>query len=99
MSKVRFEHYNYQYHNKNMFAFLGNGFTEAQVEKDAARSATYMRAEDTEFESYSHTNSLRDHHLSTWQDDPFITDQDKRPCRANRKFEQVQLVTLYPAAD
>jgi len=52
MSKVRFEHYNYQYHNKNMFAFLGNGFTEAQVEKDAARLATYMRAEDTEFELF-----------------------------------------------
>lgn len=52
MSKVRFEHYSYEYHNKNMFAFLGNGFTEAQVEKDAARLATYMRAEDTEFELF-----------------------------------------------
>ena len=52
ISKVRFEHYDYQYHNNNMFSFLGNGFTEAQMEKDAARLATYMRSEDTEFEIY-----------------------------------------------
>lgn len=35
-----------------MFTFLRNGFREAQVVKDGARLATYMRAEDTEFELF-----------------------------------------------
>jgi hypothetical protein len=35
-----------------MFSLLGNGFTEAQVDKDTARLATYVRSDDTELEIY-----------------------------------------------
>ncbi|OAG35207.1 hypothetical protein AYO21_10605 [Fonsecaea monophora] len=52
IQKPRFEDYTYKYRDGNMWAYLGNGFTEAQVNRDSARLGTYMRASDTPFELY-----------------------------------------------
>ncbi|GME37623.1 hypothetical protein A1O5_08415 [Neofusicoccum parvum] len=43
---VRWEHYEFRYHHKNMWAFLGSGYTKAQVLKDESRLSPYVRNND-----------------------------------------------------
>lgn len=45
---VRWEHYDLRYHNKNMWAFLGNGAVEAQALGLMDRLAPYVRNSDDE---------------------------------------------------
>lgn len=47
---VRWDHYDLRYKTNNMWSFLGNGLTEAQVKKDISRLSPYIRTEDTPFE-------------------------------------------------
>ncbi|KAF5010403.1 hypothetical protein FDECE_3455 [Fusarium decemcellulare] len=47
---VRWEDYLYRYHRRNVWSFLGNGWTKAQVQKDRSRLAPYVRGEDSHWE-------------------------------------------------
>lgn len=50
----RFEHYHVRYLNKNMWAFLGNGFTALEVEKAKGKAvdiAPFIRDADTPWSS------------------------------------------------
>ncbi len=46
IKEVKFEHYDIQYKNDNMWTFLGNGRTEPEVDHDLENLAPYMRNED-----------------------------------------------------
>lgn len=43
---VKWEHYDHRYRSKNMWAYLGNGRTEAEVLKDVDKLAPYVRNAD-----------------------------------------------------
>jgi hypothetical protein len=42
----KYEHYNYKYHDDNMFAYLGNGRIEAEWKKEVHKLAPYIRNSD-----------------------------------------------------
>lgn len=46
MKEVKFEHYNISYRDENMWAYLGNGFVEAEVKQDRDSLAPYVRNGD-----------------------------------------------------
>ncbi|KAH0829681.1 putative sterigmatocystin biosynthesis monooxygenase stcW [Fonsecaea pedrosoi] len=46
IKNVRWEDYQFRYHRKNRWAFLGNGWTEEQYTHDRSRLAPYVRNED-----------------------------------------------------
>jgi len=46
MQDPKFEDFDIRYFNKNMWAFLGNGFVEAEVKRDKSRLAPYIRNSD-----------------------------------------------------
>ncbi|RTE71760.1 hypothetical protein BHE90_013841 [Fusarium euwallaceae] len=47
---VRWEDYKYRYHRRNVWSFLGNGWTGAQVKRDRANVSPYIRNSDTPWE-------------------------------------------------
>ncbi len=49
MKEVKYEHYDFRYFNKNMWAYLGNGRIEAEVLHDIPKLAPYMRNADVEW--------------------------------------------------
>ncbi|KIX04809.1 uncharacterized protein Z518_05680 [Rhinocladiella mackenziei CBS 650.93] len=46
IQEVRWEHYEFRYNRKNVWAFLGNGRVKAEIENDVSRLTPYIRNSD-----------------------------------------------------
>lgn len=47
VKEVKYEHYDFRYHDKNIWTYLGNGRIEAEVTRDPTGIVPYIRNSDT----------------------------------------------------
>jgi hypothetical protein len=50
LKRPRFEHFDIEYKDENMWAFLGHGLTKLELEKKGLNLAPHIRNEDTAWE-------------------------------------------------